>query len=269
MGTVNDVAYTCDGRLLLGAGADKRILLWGAGSGQVRHTLTGHTDAVTCVVANPMDAASTVSCSADRAIKLWDLQRGYASRSIPCTKMPNALCLSSDGATILTGHLDGTMCLWDVRQSRAGSQPLAQVQDHAQAILCITNTSSDSQVLTLAKDNILRLWDFRALSVTRSLKAPSFTAGSVGSMGRHRCTAELSADGRWVAAGGIDGAVYVWDLHAGAAGGSSGGGGGGGVVRVDVLKHHKEPVVAAGWSSDCAMLVTADKAGGVAFWQCQ
>ena len=48
-----------------------------------------------------------VSCSADRSIKLWDLQRGYASRSIPCAKMPNALCLSMDGATILTGGWEG------------------------------------------------------------------------------------------------------------------------------------------------------------------
>lgn len=56
MGTVNDLAYTCDGRRLLGAGADKRLLLWDAGSGQTRHTLTGHTDAVTCVVTSPLDA---------------------------------------------------------------------------------------------------------------------------------------------------------------------------------------------------------------------
>jgi hypothetical protein len=34
------------------------------------------------------------------------------------------------------------------------------------------------------------------------------------------------------------------------------------------LKHHKEPVVAAGWSSNCSQLVSADKAGNLAFWQC-
>lgn len=38
--------------------------------------------------------------------------------------------------------------------------------------------------------------------------------------------------------------------------------------RVRQLRHHKEPVVAAGWSSNCSQLVTADKAGNVAFWQC-
>jgi hypothetical protein len=38
------------------------------------------------------------------------------------------------------------------------------------------------------------------------------------------------------------------------------------VVRT--LKHHKEAVVAAGWSSNCCQLVSADKAGNIAFWQC-
>jgi hypothetical protein len=27
-----------------------------------------------------------------------------------------------------TGHLDGTLCLWDLRQNKAGGQPLAEVR---------------------------------------------------------------------------------------------------------------------------------------------
>jgi hypothetical protein len=36
---------------------------------------------------------------------------------------------------INAGHLDGTLCLWDLRQSRAGSQPLAEVRA-AQTACC-------------------------------------------------------------------------------------------------------------------------------------
>jgi hypothetical protein len=53
--------------------------------------------------------------------------------------------------------------------------------------------------------------------------------------------------------------VFVWDLQA--APGSA--------AAVRQLKHHKEAAVAAGWSSDCCQLVTADKGGGLAFWMCQ
>ncbi len=52
--------------------------------------------------------------------------------------------------------------------------------------------------------------------------------------------------------------VFVWDLKA--AQGSP--------AAVKQLKHHKDAVVATGWSSDCSALVSCDKAGVVAFWQC-
>lgn len=41
----------------------------------------------------------------------------------------------------------------------------------------------------------------------QTLKAPGFSIGCVGSMGRGRCTCDMSADGRFVAAGAADGSV--------------------------------------------------------------
>lgn len=42
------------------------------------------------------------------------------------------------------------------------------------------------------------------------LKASHFSIGHIGSMGRGKCHAEMSADGRWVAAGAADGQVRGW-----------------------------------------------------------
>jgi WD40 repeat protein len=36
LGSVNDVSFSSDGRRLLGAGGDKRLLVWNTASGQVR-----------------------------------------------------------------------------------------------------------------------------------------------------------------------------------------------------------------------------------------
>eukprot|EP00879_Flechtneria_rotunda_P025060 GHRR01026597.1.p1 GENE.GHRR01026597.1~~GHRR01026597.1.p1 ORF type:complete len:167 (-),score=23.01 GHRR01026597.1:28-528(-) len=66
-----------------------------------------------------------------------------------------------------TGHLDGTLCLWDLRQNRAGSQPLAEVRDHSQAILCLSPTSHSDRLLTASKDHQLRVWDFRQLGAVQ------------------------------------------------------------------------------------------------------
>lgn len=52
------------------------------------------------------------------------------------------------------------------------------------------------------------------------------------------------------------------------AGAGGRGGGGGGTPPVTQLKGMKEQVAAVGWSYDCGTLVSTDKAGNVAFWQC-
>ena len=58
-------------------------------------------------------------------------------------------------------------------------------------------------------------------------------------------------------AGGTDGVVVVWDTAATSA-----------AASMRMLRHHKDAVVACGWSTDCSVLVSADKSGAVAFWQC-
>jgi WD40 repeat protein len=119
------------------------------------------------------------------------------------------------------------LCLWDFRQDRAGGRPLAELRsggagEGAAAVLSLsTHPGNDALVLEAGKDSALRLWDFRALAAVRTLRAPGFSIGCVGTMGRARCTASISADGRWVAAGGADGGVFVWDLRPPPAGGGA------------------------------------------------
>eukprot|EP00983_Pelagomonas_calceolata_P057114 1144923-Pelagomonas_calceolata.AAC.5 len=52
------------------------------------------------------DPRLAMSCGEDRALKLWDLSRGFCARSIPCTKMPNVLACSREGSVLATGWWD-------------------------------------------------------------------------------------------------------------------------------------------------------------------
>jgi WD40 repeat protein len=105
------------------------------------------------------------------------------------------------------------------------------------------------------------------------LPAFHLPAGSFGSMGKGKCHVEMSMDGRYIAAGSADGSVVVWDVLGQPKRSSDGGGtptaaGSSSPAGVTVLRYHKDAVVACAWSSDCSTLVTGDKAGQMAFWQC-
>lgn len=61
-----------DGRRLLSGGYSKTLRLWDVGTGRVRRTFEGHTDAITCMAFCP-DGRRAVSGSTDRTVRLWAL----------------------------------------------------------------------------------------------------------------------------------------------------------------------------------------------------
>lgn len=123
--TVTCLAFTCDGSGLIAGGEDRALRLWEVnvggnisssssmlGSGRVRHTLTGHAAKVTCCSASPADSSFALSAGSDRAIKLWDLRRGFCSQSLVCGSACHSAAFSADGVLVFTGHFDGGLRAW-------------------------------------------------------------------------------------------------------------------------------------------------------------
>jgi WD40 repeat protein len=98
-----------------------RALCGGAGSsvvelpgGRVVHTLGRYTQLVLCVAVSPDGKAALVG-SADRVLRLWDLEEGRELARFEGHE-GSVLCaaFSADGRMALTGSVDGTVRLWDV-----------------------------------------------------------------------------------------------------------------------------------------------------------
>src|SRR5262245_40193805 len=80
-GSVMDVAFSPDGKVLASGSRDKTIKLWDARTGKLERTLTEHTADVYSVVFSPKGDL-LASGSGDRTVRLWDARSGKVLRTL-------------------------------------------------------------------------------------------------------------------------------------------------------------------------------------------
>ena len=112
-------------------------------------------------------------------------------------------------------------------------------------------------MLTAGKDNILKFWDVGQASVISEFWHKDFNIGTVGYMGKCRCSVCASTNERYILAGTTTGGVMVWDTKESSE-----------KKHVQVLQttHHKDAVVGCAWGAHNDV-VSCDKAGIVVFWR--
>jgi WD40 repeat protein len=120
------LAFSPDGTLLASAGRDGALLIWNLHSRNLAHPpIFGHHDSVSDITFSP-DSRLLASASCyektpygeceSGEVRLWDVATGHAIGQPFIGRHGDIVGLSfqSDGRTVLSGHYDGSMVLWDV-----------------------------------------------------------------------------------------------------------------------------------------------------------
>ncbi|OKL56220.1 hypothetical protein UA08_08474 [Talaromyces atroroseus] len=129
----------------------------------------------------------------------------------------NGLAVDSDNRILYSAGRDGVICSWDLNYHTASSSSSTkaapppttrrdQVQAHSHWINDIILTRSNSAIVSASSDTTVRVW--RPRSQTNELPT---------SIGRHadyvKCLAIPDQHSNWVASGGLDQKVFLWDLE--------------------------------------------------------
>jgi WD40 repeat protein len=105
---VDGVAVTPDGRFAVSAAEDHTLKVWDLHSGQLVHTLEGHTSGV-YGVAVTSDGRFAVSASDDKTLKIWNLRSGQGALELVTDVQLRCCAIVRDGEAIVTGDWMGVV----------------------------------------------------------------------------------------------------------------------------------------------------------------
>src|SRR5216110_1278504 len=115
---VGGLSLTRDGKTLVVAGGDAKIIFLDMATGEIQRTLTGHTNVVYRSIFNP-DEKLLASSSRDRTARTWDVASGQELRQFGGFRCSvKAVAFSPNGQLLAASGNDGMLKIWDVRTGK-------------------------------------------------------------------------------------------------------------------------------------------------------
>ncbi|CAM4557230.1 unnamed protein product [Leuciscus chuanchicus] len=236
---ITSIEFDPTGTRILAASYDKSALFWRLEDSVPKVTLTGHSRKVTAAKFK-FSQRQVVTGSADRTVKIWDLQRAACIQTIEVLSFCSDVVCSE--YLIISSHYDRKIRFWDSRAATCTQEvPLQGIGTSLD--LC----PNHRQLLSCSRDDILQLVDLRKSNDRVAFRAEGFKCGSDSTK------AIFSPDGSFLAAGSADGAVYIWNVNTGN-------------LEKRLPDMHSAPISAVAWSLSGEYVVSVDKSRRAVLW---
>ena len=234
------VAVSPDGDRLAAGTTAGTIEVWDWETGRSEGVLRGSGDDITELAFAPRDD-EVVSATVDGRVRRWDLRTGEPVGDPIVARRDGGtttLAVDPEGRLLATGNIDGDLQLWDLGSGKPASEP---VRAHPGGVTGVAFEDGGT-VVAGGQDGTVTRWQSGldglaedALQVTDSsvwgldagggIIAAAMQDGTIGTVdqrfrafGDHRgqaTTVSVDPTGVFVASGGFDNAVRLWDARSG------------------------------------------------------
>ncbi|KAI5291223.1 hypothetical protein KEM54_005818 [Ascosphaera aggregata] len=208
---------------LVATGSDRTLRIWNPERTQIRHSteLRGHTSGIEKVAFNPAKESELATCSNDGTVRFWDVRTKTRVASVDVGGEAFTLSWTADGRTLLVGRKDNTLIPVSVPAISTAStkpsqpDPVAQPQLDAYKMLtphhkslqtndtCFTyaTDTEDVSLFLTHGDGTVQIVSYPTFDPIYTLNAHTSACLSVS----------LSPTGRYLAVGGGDALISLWD----------------------------------------------------------
>jgi RNA polymerase sigma factor (sigma-70 family) len=244
------LAFTPDGRTLVGGARDGSVRLWDVETGGEQARLTGPDkpglDKAVLGMGLSADGKTLLTADYDGKAQLWDLTARKHLRSFDTVaERQHTHRLAPDGQTFAYATADGVIVVRDTAEGKERHR----LQGDPKA-LRLAYAPDSKALLTAGPNGVVTAWDVRTGEKQKTteyrLAGPDAALPPSGPHG-----AWFSPDGRALA-WAVVGTVRLWDLAAGA--------------ESPRLEGHRSAVWSVGFSADGSSLVTTSITGEVGGW---
>ena len=195
------IAFSPDGELLASAQLDSGVFLWNIQRKKQVGSLQPEFGAIpTMSIAFSPDGKLLASGNWDKTVRLWDVDKEKQVAVLQGhTDWVSSVAFNPDGKLVASGSNDKTVRLWDVQKQ----EQAGVLEGHTKELLSVT-FSPDGKLLASGSywpDSAIRLWDVQGRK----------QVGILEHNDNVHCVA-FSPDGRLLASGGYQGKVRLWDV---------------------------------------------------------
>ena len=193
---VRSVSVSRNNTTLISGGNDGSVRMWHLESAKCVRTFEQHQDEVRSVAISP-DTATAVSVSRDRSLKHWQLATPLSGYSAPF-----ALCRAQRSEAALSTEIHFTQAMERAREAIKTGNP----QVAAKAV-----REARSQSGFARNPDAVRLWNRLYLNLPKTKLNGLWEGGRFTGHDGEVFSLALSQDGRWIASGGSDAAIRLWE----------------------------------------------------------